>query len=74
MDLYLINLKKNFNEKTKMNSISQIFAIGDIHGCNSLLKKIQICWQEYEEADYIYEVDPKYNKKYKLPNNFIFFN
>ena len=23
-----------------MNSISQVFAIGDIHGCNSLLKKI----------------------------------
>ena len=28
------------NEKVKMNSISQVFAIGDIHGCNSLLKKI----------------------------------
>ena len=24
-----------------MNNISQLFAIGDIHGCNSLLKKIQ---------------------------------
>ena len=23
-----------------MNSISQVFAVGDIHGCNSLLKKI----------------------------------
>ena len=40
MGLYLINLKKDFNKKTKMNIISQVFAIGDIHGCNSLLKKI----------------------------------
>ena len=40
MGLYLINLEKDFNKKTKMNSISQVFAIGDIHGCNSLLKKI----------------------------------
>ena len=24
----------------KMNNISQIFAIGDIHGCKSLLEKI----------------------------------
>ena len=23
-----------------MNSISQVFAVGDIHGCNSLLNKI----------------------------------
>ena len=23
-----------------MNSISQVFTVGDIHGCNSLLKKI----------------------------------
>ena len=26
--------------KIKMNNISQVFAIGDIHGCNNLLKKI----------------------------------
>ena len=24
----------------KINNISQVFTIGDIHGCNSLLKKI----------------------------------
>ena len=39
-------------------------------------KKFKFVGQEYEEADYIYtnyiyEVDPKYNKKYKIPDNFI---
>ena len=33
-------MQDRINEKPKMNSISQVFAIGDIHGCNSLLKKI----------------------------------
>ena len=38
-------------------------------------KKFNFVGQEYEKADYIYtnyiyEVDPKYNKKYKIPDNF----
>ena len=39
-------------------------------------EKIQIVGQEFDEADYIYtnfisEVDKNFNKKYKIPSNFI---